>query len=100
MLTGLTLAIGDRATALAATAAAAAAEQTSGAPLNAAIADYCRGLVDGDPAPLLAAADYYESTCLPNERAKVLEDAAVMLARRGEMDAARSAFTEVLGFYE
>ncbi|MFD9888074.1 BTAD domain-containing putative transcriptional regulator [Amycolatopsis sp. NPDC059027] len=60
----------------------------------AAAAQWCRGLVDEDPAPILAAVDHYRRVGRVVELGTALEDAAVLLARRGETEAARTAFTE------
>jgi DNA-binding CsgD family transcriptional regulator len=98
-LTRLAIATGDLDTARAATAAAAAdavAEATLG---RTAAAEHCRGLLEGDPATLLAAAATQRGIGRPFELAKVLEDAAVLLARHGELPAARAAFGEAVELY-
>jgi DNA-binding CsgD family transcriptional regulator len=106
LLTRLALAIGDDAVAGAAASAAtaaAAAEREDGQrhPWRiGAAADHCRGLVAGDPAPLLAAARYYELAGAPVEAGFALEDAAVLLAGRGETQRAREAFGRALASYE
>ena len=53
------LALADEA--MLAAAAAAAQQEAEGAALRvqSAVADHCRGLMTGDPAPVLAAADYF-----------------------------------------
>ncbi len=48
---------------------------------------------------MLAAAAYYQSAGRPPERAQALEDAAVLLAARGDLAAARRAFGEAVGVY-
>src|SRR5271170_4280318 len=89
MLTRREVAAGDTATVTAAWAAAIEAEQESPSlPIRTAACDYCRGLVAADPAPLLTAADSYRSSGRPLDRAQALEDAAVLLARRGDAQAA------------
>jgi DNA-binding CsgD family transcriptional regulator len=99
-LTRLAVTAGDTATA---TAAATAAAQEAGSepplPIRTAVADHCRGLADGDPAPVLAAARYYQSAGRPPEQAEALEDAAVLLAGRGDLPAARKAAGEAAGIY-
>jgi DNA-binding CsgD family transcriptional regulator len=48
---------------------------------------------------LLAAAAYYESTGRAFDRAEALEDAAALLADRGDLRAARRAFAEAISLY-
>jgi tetratricopeptide (TPR) repeat protein len=60
----------------------------------------CRGLVEGDPEPVLAAAARYRAVGRPVELAEALEDAAVLLASRGEHAAADAAFREALTGYD
>jgi len=98
-LTRLALAAGDAATAAAAARGAAEEAEREPLPLTRAVAGLCRGLVDGDPGPVLAAAAYYESTGRPFDRAQALEDAAVMLAARGDLPPARGAFTGAARLY-
>jgi DNA-binding CsgD family transcriptional regulator len=99
-LTRLALATGARATAAA--AAQAAGEEARRAPLpnRTATADWCRGLVDGDPGPVLEAAAYYKSTGRPADQGRALEDAAVLLAGRGDLAEARRAFTDAARLYQ
>jgi DNA-binding CsgD family transcriptional regulator len=63
-------------------------------------AAHCRGLVESDPAALMAVANTYLSTGQPLYRAQVMEDAAVAHARRSDIQAARTAFTEAVKLYE
>jgi DNA-binding CsgD family transcriptional regulator len=98
-LTRLALAAGDAATAAAASQAAAAEADREPLPVRTAAAGHCQGLVDGDPVLVLAAADYYQSAGRPPERAQALEDAAVLLAARGDLPAARRAFADAAGLY-
>jgi DNA-binding CsgD family transcriptional regulator len=95
----LALAIDDAACAAAAAAAAAQQAERESLPVKTAAAQACLGLLDGDPGPLLAAAAYYESSGRPLERAQVLEDAAVLLAGRGDLRPARQALSEAVGLY-
>jgi DNA-binding CsgD family transcriptional regulator len=100
LLARLALAAGDAATAVAAAQAAATEAARGSLPVQAAAASYCAGLVAGDPAPVLAAAGYYQSAGRPFDRAQALEDAAVLLARRGDLPAARRAFEDAAGLYQ
>jgi DNA-binding CsgD family transcriptional regulator len=98
-LTRLALTTGDTATAAAAARAAADDADREPLPIRTAAADHCYGLADGDPAPALAAAGYYQSTGRPPERAQALEDAAMLLAARGDLPAARRVVGEAAGLY-
>jgi DNA-binding CsgD family transcriptional regulator/tetratricopeptide (TPR) repeat protein len=60
-------------------------------PHRLAAADYCRGMRDGDPSLLLAAAEQYGLARRPLLRAEALEAAGVRLARGGDRGAARAA---------
>jgi DNA-binding CsgD family transcriptional regulator/tetratricopeptide (TPR) repeat protein len=99
VLARLALAAGDSDTATAAARAAAAEAGPGQLPARAAAARHCRGLADGDPAPVLAAAAYYESAGRLPARALALEDAAVLLAAQGQLVAARTAFTDASALY-
>ncbi|MGD0553691.1 MAG: AAA family ATPase [Streptosporangiaceae bacterium] len=99
-LARLALEIGDTATAAAAAEAAAIAATADPVPVNTAVADYCRGLVAGDPEPVMAAARYFEEAGRPLERAQALEDAAVLAAIRNELPAARKALTAAAAVYD
>jgi DNA-binding CsgD family transcriptional regulator len=48
---------------------------------------------------VLAAAAYYQSAGRPLQHAQALEDAAVLLAARGDLPAARRAFGQAIGVY-
>jgi len=99
VLVRLAVAAGDGATAAVATRAAAEEAEREPLPVKSAVAGWCRGLVAGDPGPVLAAASYYESAGRPLGRAQILEDAAVLLAGRGDLAAARPAFREAARIY-
>src|SRR5260370_14552959 len=96
---GLAMAAGDAATAATATQAAADEADREPLPVRTAAAGHCRGLADDDPAPVLAAAAYYQSAGRPLEHALALEDAAVLLAARGDQAAARQASGEAVWVY-
>ncbi len=90
---------GDAATARAALAAAESDATTAPTPSRIAAAERCRGLIDQNPELLHAAADRYRAVGRPLELANTLEDAAVVLAQRGDADAARAALDEALTHY-
>jgi DNA-binding CsgD family transcriptional regulator len=100
VLTQVALAAGDAAIAAAAARAAAQEADREPLPVITAAAGWCAGLVDGDPGPVLAAAGYYQEAGRPFERAVALEDAAVLLAGRGDQAAARSAFRQAAYEYD
>jgi DNA-binding CsgD family transcriptional regulator/tetratricopeptide (TPR) repeat protein len=91
--------VGDPATAAA--AAEAAAEEAGRAPLPArtAAAAWCRGLAIADPQPLLDSAGYYQAAGRPLEQAQSLEDAAGLLAGRGDLASARQAYITAAQVY-
>lgn len=60
---------------------------------------WCRGLVLSDPSRVLAAADHYRQVGRRVELGGALEDAAVLLARQGDRDAAQAAFDECTSVY-
>jgi DNA-binding CsgD family transcriptional regulator/tetratricopeptide (TPR) repeat protein len=99
-LVRLALAAEDAAAASAAAQAAAEEAEREPLPVKAAASDHCRGLVEGDPAPVLAAAAYYQSASRPLEHAQSLEDAAVLLARGGDLAAARRAAAQAAQIYQ
>ncbi len=96
----LALDLGDLATATAAAAAAREEAAKEPVPVKAAVADHCRGLVARDPAPVLAAAGYFETAGRVLDQGTALEDAAVLAARRGEVAAARRALAGAVRAYE
>jgi DNA-binding CsgD family transcriptional regulator len=79
-----------------AAAAYAAAREREGENTAA----HCRGLVESDPAALMTVAEAYSPADRPLYRALALEDAAVVYAGRGELPAARAAFTEAVKLSE
>lgn len=64
-----------------------------------AAAEHCRGLVTGDPGPVLVAAAHYRRVGRVVELASALEDAGVLLAAHDRPDEASAAFTEALGLF-
>lgn len=95
----LALATNDHKTAAAAADMAAQDAQTDPLPVKTAMADHCRGLLAGDPEPVLAAAAYFGATGRPADRGQALEDAAALAAARGDGSAARQALGEALSVY-
>jgi DNA-binding CsgD family transcriptional regulator len=93
------LAGGDHAAAAA--GARAAAQDADRGPLlvKTAAASVCRGLVEGDPGLVQYAAACYQSAAMPFNRARALEDAAVLLAPLGRPPAARYAFVDAVRLY-
>jgi DNA-binding CsgD family transcriptional regulator len=59
----------------------------------------CRGLADDDPAPLLAAAEAFRRAGRPLHEGYGYENAAVLLAQRGERTGARDALSRALTLY-
>jgi DNA-binding CsgD family transcriptional regulator len=99
MLIRLALAVGDRDTAAAAADTAAQEAQADPLPVKTAVADYCRGLLAGDPALVLAAAAYFKATGRSGDRGQALEDAAALAAARGDVRTARQTLDEALSVY-
>ncbi|MEV8437899.1 BTAD domain-containing putative transcriptional regulator [Actinosynnema sp. NPDC051121] len=60
----------------------------------------CRGLVEGDPEPVLDAVARYRAAGRPVEAAQAWEDAAVLLVARGDRDAGEAAFREAVAGYD
>jgi DNA-binding CsgD family transcriptional regulator/tetratricopeptide (TPR) repeat protein len=88
-------------TTLAAAAAAAQQEADRGQQLvSIAIADQCRGLMTGDPAPVLAAAEYFDAAGRMLDHGLALEDAAVLAARRDDAASARPALAAAVAAYQ
>ena len=89
----LGLAVGDRAVAEAAARTSQAEADQQALPVTLASAAHCRGLVAADPDEVLSAADTFGAG-YPLFRAQALENAAVLLGRRGDLAGARQALTE------
>jgi DNA-binding CsgD family transcriptional regulator len=99
ILARVALGAGDTATAVAAARAAEEEADRGPLPVRTAAARWCRGLVDGDPGPVLEAAAYYEAAGRRFDHAKTLEDAAVLLAGRGGLAEAQRAYTGAVRLY-
>jgi DNA-binding CsgD family transcriptional regulator/tetratricopeptide (TPR) repeat protein len=96
----LALAVGDTAKARAAAAVAAAEAAKEPARRSAAAsAMRCRGLLEEDPEPLLAAADSYEETGRILALGNTFEDLAAVFAVRGEPEAARTYLSRAAETY-
>ncbi len=72
---------------------------TSAVPHRRAVAPHCRGLLQNDPDRLLKAAEGYRVAGRPLPRAQALEAAAIALAERGDVAAARVHFTDAYALY-
>ncbi|HEX6754321.1 MAG TPA: LuxR C-terminal-related transcriptional regulator, partial [Mycobacteriales bacterium] len=77
----------------------AAAAVTGSGRSQVAAAAHCRGLLEGDPEALLAAADGFGGVGRTAERAAALEDAAVALGARRDGAGARTAYAQALEIY-
>jgi DNA-binding CsgD family transcriptional regulator len=95
----LAIAVGDRAVAQAATEACSTQAKRVALPVTLAAAHHCRGLLQADPTLLLSAADALDRVGYPLFRGHALENAAVLLAQRGDPAAARAAFTQAWQIY-
>lgn len=84
--------VGDREIAQVVAARAVEFAGRSEVPHRLGAAAYCVGLLDGDVARLLAAAEHYLAAGRPLPRAEALEAAALRLADDGDREAARAAF--------
>jgi DNA-binding CsgD family transcriptional regulator/tetratricopeptide (TPR) repeat protein len=96
----LALAVGDRERAEQAVAAVAEIAARNEVPWLAGTALRCQGLLGSDPEVLLAAVDAYTAASRPLELGLACEDAAVVLARHDNLDAAQPLVDKVLGIYE
>ncbi|WP_233574231.1 BTAD domain-containing putative transcriptional regulator [Amycolatopsis panacis] len=96
----LALATGDRTRA---ERALAVCEEESAKEIDHARAfaatQWCRGLIDGDPVPVLKSAEHFRAVGRKPELASALEDASVLLAQAGDLDSARHAFDEAAELY-
>ena len=99
MLTRLALAGEEEGIAAAAAEAAAGEAAREPLPRKVATAGHCRGLLAGDPGPVLAAAAYWDAAGQPLQRAAALEDAAALAAAAGDKAGARTALGQARGLY-
>jgi DNA-binding CsgD family transcriptional regulator len=99
-LVRLALGAGDVEMAGSATRTCLADAQERPLPSQRASAARCRGMLDGDPAPVLAAVAHYRAAGRIPDLGQALEEAAVLLARRGDTAAARAAFAETVEVYD
>ncbi len=95
----LATAIGDIGTAQALAGHTAALAAESEIPHRQANALYCCGLLDHDPARLLAAVEHYGNADRPLLRAQALEAAARELVRAGDHGPASAIFTSAAEIY-
>ena len=98
-LVRLALTIGDRDVAAAAAQACTADAEHAHRPDTAAAALHCQGLIDADPARLAAAADRLHRRHRPLLAAHALENAAVLYAEQGHLEAARAAYQQAIATY-
>ncbi|MFF3561808.1 ATP-binding protein [Streptomyces sp. NPDC002574] len=68
-------------------------------PARQADLGWCAGLLDGEPAPVLAAASYYRDSGRRPALGNALEDAAVLQAAGGDLATARATLAEALEVY-
>ena len=68
-------------------------------PYKKAMYDWCSGLADGDPARVLATAEYFDRANRPFDRGSALEDAADLQAALGDLEAARAGLAEAVLLY-
>jgi DNA-binding CsgD family transcriptional regulator len=99
-LVRLLLDAGDEVAARAATELCEADARQTPVFAKQAAAAHCRGLLDADPAGLLAVAEEYHRISFPLYRALSLENAAVLLARDGETRTARAAHADAITIYD
>jgi DNA-binding NarL/FixJ family response regulator len=98
------VAVGDGSLAAAAAEAAQAEADVVGKASDAetvkqALAGHCRGLADGDPGPIQAAAVYLAAAGRAPMHAGALADTAVLLAARGDAMAARRSLAAATAIY-
>ena len=99
-LVRMALAAGDRDRAAQVTDEVARLAKADDVASRRGAARRCRGLLDGDPEPLLAAVDDYTRASRPPMVALAAEDAATALARTGDVGGARPLFDRALATFE
>ena len=100
-LVRLALAAGDRQMAQAATQACQAEAAAETHPARATVASLrCHGLLESNPGPLTEAVAHYRALGPAVELPAALEDLAVVQARSGQEEDARTALNEAVSLYE
>ena len=100
-LVRLALAAGDRQMAQAATQACQAEAAAETHPARATVASLrCHGLLESNPGPLTEAVAHYRALGPAVELPAALEDLAVVQARSGREEDARTALNEAVSLYE
>jgi DNA-binding NarL/FixJ family response regulator len=98
-LVRIALAVGERDAAEQAARLADQDVERERLPLRVAAAGACRGLLAGDPGPLLEAAELYRGGRRVLERGLALENAAVLLAGRDRISQARETIDAAMEEY-
>jgi DNA-binding CsgD family transcriptional regulator/tetratricopeptide (TPR) repeat protein len=98
-LVRLCLAAGDEPAARSAAQAASREAGRDPLPRLQVAAQWCRGLIDGDPPAVLGAAGSLRGNGLLLDAGCAFEDAAVLLAQGGQAAAARAALGEAVDLY-
>ena len=93
-------AAGDAAMVRAGVAVAAWEAMQEPIPRKRAVADWCRGMLTADPAPIVQAAAYFHEAGLRLDRGNALEDAAELYAQAGDGERARLVLVDALAVYE
>jgi len=100
-LVRLAVAVGDRPMARATAQACQAEASAETKPARAAAASLrCQGLLRSDPVPLRDAVAHYRTVGPATELPAAVEDLAVVLAERGQLEEARAALNEAVSLYE
>jgi DNA-binding NarL/FixJ family response regulator len=98
-LVRMAIACGELDAARAATKLAIQDAEREPLPVRIAAASACRGLLDADPALLMAAAEEFRAGRRNLDRGMALENAAVLLGARGDVAPARAALAAALDEY-
>jgi DNA-binding CsgD family transcriptional regulator len=99
-LVRLALAAGDRVTAQVVVGVAEADAKADAEAKLTIRTGMCRAMLEDDPEPLTVAADDFDRRGRPPDAAFALQEAAVRLAARGDIAAARAAFGRAVTIYE